>query len=249
MGVLVTRPVHQAESLVTLIEAAGGRAVHFPTLKITPLACDREKLVDQLHNSDIVIFISANAVYCAHDLLGDEFNWQTQQLAVVGQRTALAMHELGWPVSIEPETRFDSEGLLDCNALQNVAGKRITIIRGVGGRETLATTLHERGANVDYAEVYQRDIPNIDVTPVIKQLQTGDINVISITSNNALQNLMKMLAAADKDMLFSIPMAVFSERQRQLAREKGFTSQITVAETATNDAMVKALEQACSALH
>lgn len=245
VGVLVTRPEHQAAPLVALIEAQGGTAIRFPTMQIIPVNLDPAILAVQLGRADMVIFVSANAVYCAHDCLGPAYHWQTaQKIAVVGQRTALALQQTGWPVNIVPEGRFDSEALLACAAMQQVSGKHITIVRGVGGREALADSLRKRGAVVDYAEIYRRDIPEVDPQTILAQWRAGVIDVISITSNTALQNLLTILGDTDKQRVLATPLAVFSERQSKLARQAGFSGHIVVATNATNEAMLEAVKQA-----
>ena len=60
------------------------------------------------------------------------------------------------PVEIMPQATYNSEGLLAHPLLQNVSAKNITIFRGIDGCNLLAKTLCERGAQVEYAEVYQR---------------------------------------------------------------------------------------------
>ena len=68
--VWVTRPARQAAGLCGLIAARQGVAVKMPTLAILPA---REELslparARRLRESDIVVFISRNAVVHAHDL-------------------------------------------------------------------------------------------------------------------------------------------------------------------------------------
>ena len=245
VGVLVTRPEHQAAPLATLIEAQGGTAIRFPTMQIVPVEIEADRLTAQLERADMLIFISANAVYCLHEHSGLGTHWRpAQQVAVVGQRTALALQQIGWTVDIVPEQRFDSEALLACDALQQVSGKRITIIRGVGGRETLAQSLRERGAVVDYAEVYRREVPDADPQALLAQWRAGGIDVISITSNTALQNLLTILGDTIDQQVLATPLAVFSQRQSVLARKAGFSGRIVVATNATNEAMVEAVKQA-----
>lgn len=64
LSVLITRPKHQAETLLRLVESHGGRGVLFPTLEIRGL--DAGALVfsnpGYLSQYDWLVFISANAV-------------------------------------------------------------------------------------------------------------------------------------------------------------------------------------------
>ncbi len=62
-GIVVTRPLHQSDSLAARLHAAGARTIVFPTIAIGPPA-DLPALaavIDRLEQYDLAIFISPNA--------------------------------------------------------------------------------------------------------------------------------------------------------------------------------------------
>ena len=116
-------------------------------------------------------------------------------------------------------------------------------MRGQGGREFLAERLRQRGASVDYAEVYSRCIPQVDTQPLRQWLSEGGLDVATVTSNETLRNLWEMVGTLGQDDLVRLPLVVASERTASLARAMGFTSSLQVAADATNEAMQAALCQ------
>ena len=135
--VVVTRPGGQAGHLAALIRAAGGEPVLFPALEILD-AEDLQPvlaLVDRLDAFDLAIFISANAVNKALDLVQVRRAWPAGlRVATVGRSSARALQRRGFAAVIAPGERFDSEALLDLPELKDVQGKRVVIFRGDGGR-------------------------------------------------------------------------------------------------------------------
>mgnify|MGYP001815345486 FL=1 len=190
-GVLVTRPAGQSAELISAIEAAGGRSIVFPVIEIAPRSPqDIVSDLGGLSEPDIVIFVSRNAV--EHGLA-----WSgVGAIAAVGPATASAIEAAARVVDIRPASGFDSESLLAEPALTDVRGKTIRIIRGNGGRELLATTLRERGASVQYLEVYARRTPEYDeaeIADLVRQLETGDIAAVIVMSVESFRNLLALL--------------------------------------------------------
>lgn len=238
--VLVTRPEHQAENLSRLIEQQGGIAVRFPALGI--VARDDDRIKSTLANLDRfhwVIFISANAVNFALKANGGKIpRTKSVHFAAVGQATAQAMKMAGLPVDLLPENGYNSEALLEMPELQWVERQHCLIVRGEGGREQLATTLRSRGAEVDYLEVYKRIIPRMDSSPVVELLAQHRLDVITVTSAEALQNLNLMLGEKNNKLLLSIPLVVVSDRIRQQAFDMGF-NRITVTDSPIDTAILE----------
>ncbi len=238
--VLVTRPEHQAAYLSRLIEQQGGVAIRFPTMEI--VARDDDRIIDTLANLDSfqwVIFISANAVNFALKANSGKIpRTKSVRFAAVGQATAQAMKMAGLLVDLVPEHAYNSEALLALPQLQQVKGQHCLIIRGEGGREQLATTLRSKGAKVDYLEVYKRVIPEIDSSPVVELLAQHRLDVITVTSAEALQNLKLMLGEKNNKLLLSIPLVVVSDRIRCIAADMGF-NRITVTDSPTDAAILE----------
>ncbi len=240
IGVLITRPAHQAEPLCQRIHDAGGRAVRFPLLRISDTS-DAPQVVELLRHPalyDLAIFISPNAVEYGLPALQRYAGPAANTLiAAVGRGTARELqNRLGRAPDLLPAQRFDSEGLLALPALQAVSGKRILILRGNGGRELLGETLRERGATVDYAEVYRRD-PPLAEDAATDWLEMSDL--ITVTSGEALHNLWEFAAAAQRPVLLNKPLITVSERVAQQAGELGFTH-VMVADGADDDAILRA---------
>ena len=189
LGILVTRPARQAAGFARKVAALGGEPVIFPAITILPPAdpAALERAHASLATYDIAIFISPNAVeYGAPD----PRRWPAR-IAVLapGPGTAEALAAAGIDGVRIPETTFDSEGLLELPELTDVRGKRVLILRGDGGREHLAESLRSRGARVDAVACYRRAQPCSGVRGLAEAFRDGRIDVVTITSSEALDNL------------------------------------------------------------
>ncbi|MGZ0077073.1 uroporphyrinogen-III synthase [Methylomonas sp. YC3] len=238
--ILVTRPAAQAENLCHLIEQQGGVPIRFPTLEIVETQPDPQ-LLSQAVASDWLIFTSSNAVDFAIKAFGGKMPALRKfKVAAVGAATANALQQAEWPVDCVPASAFNSEGLLAEPELHAVAGMRCVIVRGVGGREKLAESLRSRGAEASYLEVYSRQQPMADSTELRTDIAQGKLDAVTITSVEALQNLLAMLDDESIVSLKSILLVVVSERIGQAAEDFGF-KQIAVSTQPTDAAILETL--------
>jgi uroporphyrinogen-III synthase len=210
VGVLVTRPEHQAGELAAAIEQQGGTALRFPTISIKARSAESIAAdVQQLATPDIAIFVSANAVRNGLACVGNA------RIASVGPATALAIEAAGRRVDIRPASGFDSEHLLAVPELEDVAGKTIAIIRGQDGRELLAEELRERGADVEYLAVYSRELPQYapeDITALLEIWRTGGVKVVTAMSVTAFNNLVALLPKSALQLLAGSMLVTPAER-------------------------------------
>jgi uroporphyrinogen-III synthase len=197
--ILVTRPREQATGLARAIEKAGGHAEIFPAIEIQDLP--PPPLLERLADFDLAIFVSPTAVAKAMAHLGH----LPAPAAAVGAGTGRELERYGVRDVIAPASGADSEALLA--ELQNVAGERILIVRGQGGRALLGDTLRARGATVEYAECYRRVRP--------QRTWSGRADAITVSSAEGLSNLFHMVDAA---LLQATPLFVPHERIAESAR-------------------------------
>jgi uroporphyrinogen-III synthase len=243
LTVLVTRPTRQAAGLRGLIESAGGRALHLPLLEIVPVT-DGGAAAELLARRDFwdwLIFVSANAVRFALPI-GDWAGKRSSRtrVAAVGEATAKVLAGAGIRVDLIPKPQFNSESLLAAPEMDDVAGRRILIVRGVGGREHLASVLRQRGAETAYAELYRRVPPAADPTAAIELWRRGGIGAVLLTSGEALDHLMELLGNAGAELALRTPLVVIGARLAERARQRGWC-RIAVAEQASDPGLMEAL--------
>jgi uroporphyrinogen-III synthase len=222
--IVVTRPAGQNERLAALIRAEGGEPVVFPVLEILDLEDTRAlaAAVDRLDEYRLAVFISPNAVDKAMNVVAARRAWPAAlRAATIGRASERALARYGVTEVIAPQGRFDSEALLELPALANVAGWRVVIFRGDGGRELLGDTLAARGASVDYVECYRRVRPNADVEPLLKRWGRGEIDAVTVSSSEGLRNLFDMLGKLGQAWLKRTPLFAPHARIVENARSLG----------------------------
>ena len=199
-AVVITRPRQQAEPLARAAAALGREPVLLPLLEISPLADDTElrRVLADLASYALVAFVSPNAIDAAFAHIQA---WPAGvDIAVVGEgsRAALAKHGVGdGSVRIHcpnDPAHADSEHLLQALDLERLAGRRVLVVRGEGGRELLPDALRGAGALVETVASYRRAVPGL--TPELADRLAGLLarpNDWIITSSEALRGLVSLV--------------------------------------------------------
>ncbi len=239
-GVLVTRPAGQAQALGDALRAAGFTPLYLPTLAIE--AADPAVAVAALRAAlpcDLAIFISANAVQHALPVIAAAGGLPAGcPVAAVGPASARALAAAGFSKVLTPAARFDSEGLLELAQLHEVAGRRVVIFRGQGGRTLLADTLAARGADVRAVVCYRR-VAAGDAAQLKDWLAQGTIAALTATSRASLDGLLTLAGSAAAQLKI-LPLAVLSAALADYARQAGFNGPILSAGEASDAGLVAA---------
>ena len=243
------QPQQQGEPLVEALKNRGVDALLFPTLCISPkpLTAMEQNSVEGLDSFSHVICVSSNAARLGLALLSDYWpQWPVeQQWVAVGPATHTAMQGWGLGNIISPKGASHSEGVLALQSLQVLQGQKVLILRGVSGRELLAETLKERGASVEYVELYERVKPSASPNILVDWLCTEGKKAIVVTSGDGLKNLLVLVKESQnaagggelESTLYQTQLVVVSQRLADFAKDKGFVK-VAVAEGASDNAIV-----------
>jgi uroporphyrinogen-III synthase len=225
--VLNTRPAHQARALTQTCEALGYHVFELPLFTIEPLI-----IPDKTIQSDIAIFVSANAV----DHFFKQATVKADQLYAIGSATARALEKLGFN-HVKCPAHFSSEGLLDMPALQSVSHQTITIVSGEQSKPLLTDTLKTRGAIVKNIACYRRK-PIIYHHEAIRSLLSQSCKIV-VTSGESFEALLTVFESCH-DWLVSQTICVINGKMKVQAQVVGFKN-IIEADNATDEAIVAAM--------
>ena len=241
IGIAITRPIDQAKKLVKLIENAGGLPILFPLIAITPLNdySEFEAVINEIDGFDWAIFISSNAVQNGMPRLVKHGIPANLKFAAIGPVTASELNTFGIKQVLTPQNRFDSEALLALSEMQNMQGKKIMLFRGIGGRDVLGDTLKSRGAQVTFAECYQRVNPQTNCDLLAQLYSEKKLHGIVVTSSEAMRYLLDLTGNSDwlKQVILFVNHARIAENPIQLGLK------VAIADTSGDQAMFDLIVQ------
>jgi len=172
------------------------------------------------------------------------------RFAAIGPKTADALATFGVDEVLIPgrnqksddntPVRFDSESLLSLPEMHDMQGKKVMIVRGIGGREVLANTLESRGAKVSFAECYQRINPQTNCDSLVKAYTNQRLQSIIVTSSEAMRYLLAL--AGREEWLRNITICVNHARIAETPQQMGLN--VMVADAPGDEAMMQLLVKA-----
>lgn len=227
--VVVTRPAGQAAHFATALAEAGAIPVLYPVLEIRDVD-DTTPLLDaaiRLESFDLAVFVSPNAIERALAVILPRRAWPGGlRVAALGKSSERELARHGIREILSPPLRFDSEALLELPELIDVAGRRVIIFRGDGGREVLGDTLKARGASVEYVTCYRRARPQLDPAPLLKLWEQGRLDAVTLTSSEGLRNFFDMVGRLGQAWLKKTPAFVPHLRIAEQAQVLGLANVI-----------------------
>lgn len=245
--ILITRPQPENQVSCERFQQWGANTLPLPMMKIAALTDQEAYIQSQIFDLDLydkVIFISKNAV--RHGVEWIEDCWPMLPVGItwigIGKGTSHFLNELGTDLGIQALTMdqsgHTSEELLNQACMHNVAGQKILIMAGEGGRSKLEKSLIERGAQVNHLPLYSRN--KIDY--VAEQVAEAEsCEVILITSGEGLENLVDTLSQHDTNW-FNKLIITPSQRVTDIALQLGWKNVVN-ANGADDDSLYATLTQ------
>lgn len=216
--VLVTRTKEQAGALSRRLLAVGAEPIELPMIEIAdPVDW---QLVDQaltlIHECDWVIFTSVNVVQQVFKRLRTlgyapaDFN--QVKVATVGPQTALALEQAGVKVSLVPDQYALSHVVtafrdLAREAGDSLEGKKILLLRPVGGRPAVVEELVSDGAIVDEVATHRAQPCSPDTAEsraVVEMMRNGELAAITFTGSSTVHHFVSWMRQAAPEILKSL---------------------------------------------
>ncbi len=194
--IAVTRAVHQAAEMTSLLEDAGANVLLYPAIAISPPEdpSDLDAALQQASAWDWIIFTSANAVEAVAQRLEalklPAESLRRANIAAVGPATARAVeNRLGLRVDLTPPKAV-GESLLD--ALPIVPRERVLLPRAAKARDVLPDGLRDRGADIHVVTAYQTVLgQGGDDLPAA--LRAQQVHAVTFTSPSTVHNTLRRL--------------------------------------------------------
>jgi uroporphyrinogen III methyltransferase/synthase len=239
-AVLVTRPGHQAESMVEELSELGANVLVQPAIEIGPPRDwgPVDAAIAELESFDWLVFSSANGVrYFLERLAHHDLDLRAlgrARLAAIGPGTADALAEYRLRADRQPD-EFRAESLAE-SLLPEARGQRLLLLRASRGREVLAEMLVAAGAVVEQVVVYEsRDVTDAD-EEVAAALADGRVDWVTVTSSAIARSLISLFG----DDLRRARLAAISPITADVLTEAGYPV-AAVATSFTVAGLIKAV--------
>ncbi|MDO4433382.1 MAG: uroporphyrinogen-III synthase [Alysiella sp.] len=160
--ILLVRPANRVVADCVLCQQNAWQAVPFSPICIQELPENMNMLPEKMWAAAAVFWVSPTAVEMAADVL-QVHDWQNARHIAVGQASAEMLRQSGASEIWVSQTGNDSEAALALPVWDRLPeNANILIVRGEGGRTFLAQQLRQRGFQVQFAEIYRREIQKLD---------------------------------------------------------------------------------------
>ncbi len=234
-SVLIARERSQAESLAARLEENNKRVICVPVIEIIPSRSpvwsggpsDEPAIGRVGEYFDHIVVVSGHAArqFISRSEIPDLLpQTLAGKLIAIGKGSATPFEQIGCSVQ-RPVGASRSEALLDMPEMQTVAGSRILLLCGEGGRRVLEEGLRDRGAEVSRMELYRREFRKAAIDE-LRCIETKPDALIAL-SGFVVECLYRALVASGHESWSGLPLVVPNQRVTEIAKAAGFSAPLT----------------------
>lgn len=191
--VLVPRGKNSAKSFSSIVEGYGGIPVEVPLLGFRPVEKVKsiEPIIGSLHTYDWIIFTSNVTVETFFTLVKRK-NVSLPKIAVIGEKTELALNNLGIKVDFKPK-EYVAESFVKEFEPYVKPGEKLLIPKGNLARDVIAQFFRDKGHVVDEVIIYETYFPEESKEKLVQLLTDKNIDVLPFTSPSTIDHFMSVV--------------------------------------------------------
>jgi uroporphyrinogen III methyltransferase / synthase len=225
--IVVTRPAHQAHSLVAPLEELGAEVLVQPAIEIQPPESwdEVDRTLSSLDLFDWVTYSSANGVRAMLDRLqtvgSDLRALGNLKLAAIGPGTSDELARYHLRADVVPTT-FEAESLaqsLIAAIAERPIKNRVLLVRASRGREVLADQLTATGADVKQVVFYRSTDVTAPQPEIAALLRESQVDWMTITSSAIARSIVAMFGEDLRKTKLASISPITSAALRQLGHE------------------------------
>ena len=191
--VVITRPRHQATTMVEMIQERGGQPICTPVIEIAPLEdfTQLDQALRQVQTYDWLVLTSVNgvkAVWERFEALGIRPLLEGVQVAAIGPKTASALEQSGVTPDFVPN-EYNAEAILP--GFGDVRGKRILLLRADIARTALPQAIRAAGGLADDVSAYRTIAARIE--PETWERIKAGVDIVIFTSSSTVTHFVRKL--------------------------------------------------------
>jgi len=226
--ILITRAASQFEAVAEQVHARGAEAISFPCLSVQHMPDQVRKGLAEIASNASILFTSANGVHSLAEALANDFSSiSAHPLIAVGPQTAAALTAHGLTASWLAENA-SQEGLI-AGFEQHGMPENVCFLRAEQGRDAVRIALEAAGVRVQMVTAYRTVCPADDASPVIAQLENGEIDAVLLGSSRCAAHYVQRIGdaqLADRQIV-----VVISQQVARAAEHAGLSVQCVAKET------------------
>ncbi len=189
-GVVVTRDEGPDGPLTGLLRERGFSVHHWPVIRTAPPSdpAPLRAALGELDAFDWVVFTSPRAVAAVVERVAAPAGAHPR-CAAVGEATARALEDAGWPVELVPETQTGQALVRALLSAGLGSGTRVLFPASDIARDAVPDGLGEAGVVVVQVEAYRTEAAALDRDVCRAALDAGTVDIVTFTSPSTVKNL------------------------------------------------------------